>query len=70
MLSDKMKASEVWEEVFLTCDNCGKNFTTRGMWLCDQTHHDLTKFHKSKCDHKCDAKHEWKGVKETPNDET
>ena len=28
--SDKMKASEVLEEVFLKCDNCGENFTTQG----------------------------------------
>ena len=59
-----MKASEVVEEVFLKCDNCGKNFTTQA-WKdhCDQTHHNLLKFHKSKCD-QCDYQNmDEKGLK-------
>lgn len=38
--SDKMKASEVLEEVFVKCDNCGENFkTTQDLKdRCDQAH--------------------------------
>ena len=49
-LSEKRKASEVLEEVYLKCDNCGKNFTSQGLKdHCDQTLHNLPKFHQSKC---------------------
>ena len=38
--SDKMKASEFLEEVFVKCDNCGENFkTTQDLKdRCDQAH--------------------------------
>ena len=38
--SDKMKASEVLEKVFVKCDNCGENFkTTQDLKdRCDQAH--------------------------------
>ena len=47
-----MKASEVLEEVYVKCDNCGKNFkTTQGLKdHCDQAHHNLPKRQKYKCD--------------------
>ena len=52
--SDNMKASEVLEEVFVKCDNCGQNFkTTQDLKdNCDQTHYNLPKSHKYSCD-KC-----------------
>ena len=53
-----MKASEVLEEVFLKCDNCGKNFkTTQGLKDdYDQAHYNLPKTLKYKWDH-CDYQH-------------
>ena len=51
--SDKMKASEVIEEVFVSY-NCGKNFkTTQGLKdHCDQSHYNLPKCHEYRCE-KC-----------------
>ena len=50
-----MKASEVQEEVFLKCGNCGKTFkTTQGLKdHCDEALWNLPKSHKYRCD-KCD----------------
>ena len=50
--SDKMKASAVLEEVFVNCDNSGKNFKTAQCPKdhCDKTHHNLPKSHKYKSD--------------------
>ena len=47
-----MRASAFLEEVFLKCDNCGKNFkTAQGLkYHCDQAHQNLPKSHKYKCD--------------------
>ena len=47
-----MKASTVLEEVFVNCDNCGKNIkTAKGLKdHCDQAHQNLPKSHKYKCD--------------------
>ena len=46
-----MKASAVLEEVFVNCDNCGKNIkTAQGLKdHCDQAHQYLPKSHKYKC---------------------
>ena len=48
-----MIASAVLEEVFVKCDNCGKNFkTTQGLKdHYDQAHQNLPKSHKYKGDH-------------------
>ena len=50
--SDKTKASEVLEEVFVKCDNYGVNFKTEEDLNdnCDQAHQNLPKSHKCKCD--------------------
>ena len=50
--SDKMRISAVLEEVFVKCDNYGKNFkTAQGLKdHCDQAHQNLPKSHKCKCD--------------------
>ena len=46
--SDKMKASEVLEEVFAECHNCGRNFKTEQGFkeLCDKAHQNLPNSHK------------------------
>ena len=43
-----MKASEVLEEAFVKCDNCGENFKTEHGFKdhCDQAHRNLPKSHK------------------------
>ena len=66
-----MKASEVLEEVFLNCDNCGENFKTtqRLKDHFDQGHHNLTKIKKIQVGPRKLPKHVWKGVKATPKDE-
>ena len=47
--SDKIKAYAVLEEVFVKCDNCGKNFKTAQGDHCDQAHQNLPKSYKYKC---------------------
>ena len=51
---EKIKASEILEEVFIKCINCGEDFkTTQGLKNhCDQANL-LPKNHKYKCD-QCD----------------
>ena len=46
--SDKIKASEVLEEVFLKCDNWGENFKTKPGFKDhrDQAHPNLPNLHK------------------------
>ena len=47
--SDKIKAYAVLEEVFVKCDNFGKNFKTAQGDHCDQAHQNLPKSYKYKC---------------------
>ena len=49
-----MKASTVLEEVFVNCDNCGKNIkTAQGLKdHCDQAHQSLPKSHNQVISHK------------------
>ena len=67
--SDKMKASEVLKEVFVKCENCGKNYTRfeRALWSSTL---EFTKKSKIQVWPMQLPQHQWKGVKATLKDET